>query len=196
MSRSRSFEQILELRRKTMEAAYAHWIHYDLFSFNWWLLLASSILPWFIWWKIVNRQKIVQILLYGSMVSLISLFLDVVGINLQLWYYPTSLLTMVPVLFPADVTVIAIAYMLLYQYFVKPRAFFMAALLLAAFFAFVGEPCLIWLGIYQTIRWKHVYSFVVYTSLAHLVKWTIHQVLKYRIPEKDAPRENCGTGKR
>lgn len=54
------------------------WVR-SLFSWQWWLLLGLAIIPWIIWWHIVDQKGKQEMLLFGLFVALIATFLDAYG---------------------------------------------------------------------------------------------------------------------
>jgi len=68
--------------------------------------------------------------------------------------------------------------MLIYQYFTKWKPFITANIVSAAIFTFIGEPLFVMLGIYELIKWKHIYSFPIYIILAIIFKAILNSIMK------------------
>ncbi|RKL66625.1 hypothetical protein CR203_15180 [Salipaludibacillus neizhouensis] len=79
-----SHEQIQSFNERLFEMRLEKWLNHDLFSFQWFLLLAVLIIPWIIWWRFVDTNRIAPILLYGTLMSLLVLMMDDIGLELQL----------------------------------------------------------------------------------------------------------------
>jgi len=176
-----------ELRKAQMELhrlTYEHWIQYDLFSLNWWLLLAVMIIPWIIWWKLVNKDHLIEITLFGLFTALASAILNTIGFSIGLWSYPAKLIPINPPLFPADFTLLPVTYMLIYQYFKYWDRFFIACITVFAIFAFVGEPFLESTNIYTKYHWEYIYSFPIYVAMPMFFRWLVKK-MKLAISEED-----------
>ncbi|WP_232311219.1 hypothetical protein [Robertmurraya korlensis] len=83
-----NYQDIQNSRQELSEVAFKHWLNDDLFSPIWWLLLASTIIPVFIWYKLVDKERFFEILSYGLIATCLSTVLDVIGVDLIRWGYP------------------------------------------------------------------------------------------------------------
>lgn len=158
------------------------WLQSELFRFRWWLLLALFIFSVLAWWKIVDKSRLAEIILYASLITIITLVLDELGEELTLWVYPTALFPMFPPLFSVDLASLPIIYSLIYMYFKTWKRFIIATLIMAFIFCFILEPLLVLGGIYQTITWKYYYGFPIYSVMAISAKAII--IGLYRTAEK------------
>lgn len=154
------------------------WIHHEIFSFQWWLLFIIFIVPWFIWWKFVDKKRLVEILLYGFFIMTVATIIDEVGCQLNLWEYPYDIEPLFPRLIPLNLTALPVIYMFLYQYFSEWKSFIIANVLVAAVLSFIGENILEWAGIYVLLKWENYYSFPVYVIIGILLRWVLKIVLK------------------
>lgn len=119
-----SLKEIDKIREMLKEASLERWIHNDLFTWKWWMLVAASIIPWVIWWKVVDKNRISNLFMYGLCFSVIAVILDELGTSFMLWGYLDMIFPIISPLFPADTTIIPVCFMLVYQYFPKGKAFF------------------------------------------------------------------------
>ncbi|UOR13509.1 CBO0543 family protein [Halobacillus amylolyticus] len=108
--------RIHELEQKTLRIDKEKWIEYELFTWNWWLLVAFLIMPWIIWTKLIDRTRILEIVLIGLLAIIITTLLDIFVTEVEFWVYPTELIPGFPRAFAFDVSMIPVAFMLLYQY--------------------------------------------------------------------------------
>lgn len=154
------------------------WLNHDLYTPQFWLLIFLMIVPWFIWWKIVRKNRLCEILLYGMFVLTIVTTLDEFGCQLILWEYTYDVEPLFPRLIPVNFTVLPVAYMLIYQYFGTWRSYLIANVIMATLFSFVAEPILVWIGIYKLYNWEYAYSLPIYVVIAVLVKWLIQAIIK------------------
>lgn len=165
------FEEIVATQRKLTEMTYEIWAGHCVFTFQWWLQTIFLFAPWYLWWKLVDRKRLKEILLYGLLFIIFTTYLDEIGSELTLWAYPYKITPVFPRLITVDITVLPVAYMLIYQYFQTWKSFSIATALAAAVCAFIGEPILIWLKIYKIYNWNHIYSFFIYITMAISLRW-------------------------
>lgn len=170
------FEETVKLQQQLTDLRLEYWQDHVLFSFNWWFLLVQMIVPWFIWWKLVDKTRLKEVLLYGFFIMMIASTLDELGVSFSLWDYRYQLVPVFSRINTVDITVLPFFYMLVYQWFPRWRSFFTAKVLFAAFYAFIGEPLYVWLGIYEMLNWSHVYSFPLYVLIGLAVKWIVERI--------------------
>jgi hypothetical protein len=170
-----TWNNIIELRELLNDMLNEYWINETLFTFNWWLLLTVTIGLTITWWILLDKQRIIEILLYGFTVSITASFSDLIGIHLMAWAYPYSLEPF-PAMFEIHILSMPIIYMLVYQFFTRWKSFFIAIVITAFTFAFILEPLLIWLGIYEVYGWHHIYSFPNYILIGVFFKWLVNKL--------------------
>lgn len=172
-----SFEEIQSLHIQIQKMRADYWFHHDLFSFQWWLLLFILIIPWLLWCKYVDRQRIKHILLFGSILMILVSILDDIGISRNLWSYPYQLTHLIPGLVAVDLGIIIVVHMFIYQTFTNWKSFLIANIIIAAIYSFICEPITVWLGIYRLDNWEYIYSFPIYILKATFVKWLVDVLL-------------------
>jgi hypothetical protein len=164
-------EEIEQVHKNLSELRQEYWLQYDLFSYQWWLLLAVFIISWVVWWKLVDKQRLKEIILFGVSMSYLIYVLDHVGYELNLWIYPHKLIRILPEATTLDWGILSISHMLVYQYFRRWRSYLIANTLMAIVFAFIFEPISVWIGIYKMLNWRYIYSFPIYILKAVIIKW-------------------------
>lgn len=172
-----SYQEVIEARRELQRLSLEHWLQDDLHKWTWWLNVVLTILPWIIWWKLVDRKRVFEILAYGLLLAMTSTLMDECGTQAVLWGYPDVMFPFIPRLFPVDYVLIPVIYMLVYQYFSGWKSFIIASIIVAAVFAFIAEPAMECLGLYQQYTWKHIYSFPIYFVLAVFWKWVVDKMM-------------------
>lgn len=172
-----SYEVIREVHKELGAMKLEYWIQHDLFSYQWWLLVILLIVPWIVWWRFVDRNKISQILLFGSLLMILVMMLDDFGVESHLWSYPYQLFNLMPRLISIDQGIIIIAHMFLYQFFPKWKKFLIANTVMAILFTFIFEPIVVWIGIYKLENWRYIYSLPIYIMKATLIKWLVDEVI-------------------
>lgn len=174
---------VYEAKDKLMEAMLRHWYFDDLRKWTWWLSLVLTIIPLIIWWKIVDRKRLLEITVYGLLANITATFLDVIGSELVLWSYPDRLLPNLPRLLPIDYVVVPVAYMLIYQYFPKWKDFVIAMTVLSLIFSFVAEPLLVLLNMYELHYWQYWYSLPIYFAIGVVLRIFLEALLRQQIKE-------------
>ena len=171
------YDDIQHLDYKLEQMKKEYWIHHDLFSFQWWLLLFILIIPWLIWLRYVEKKRIMEIVLFGSLLMILVELMDDIGVNLHWWSYPYQLFQAIPRLTAVDNGIIIVAHMFIFQFFKKWKSFLMANLIMATIFTFICEPITVWLHIYKLDHWRYVYSLPIYILKAALVKWVVERLM-------------------
>ncbi|WP_167577840.1 CBO0543 family protein [Ammoniphilus sp. YIM 78166] len=176
--RDTMYDRLKQVESEIVQINYEHWLHYELFTWQWWLLVVLSVVPWILWWRVVDKRRIIEILAVGLFVATIASLQDVYGWNRGMWRYPIQLLPVCIPLLPFDVSVLPIVQMFVYQFFRSWKAFLGVNLVIAFSFAYISEPLLEWMGIYDPIKWKHIYSVPIYVMNAVVAKWGIEKLKK------------------
>ena len=171
-------EAIIETQKKLTEMRKQYWHHHDLFSPQWWFVLTITIIPWIIWWFLVDRTRIKQIWLFGSLLTILIIHLDDIGSELGLWTYHYQLFRVIPRLNPVDISVLPVLHMLVYQYFTKWKPFIIANIITALLYSYLAEPFFVKIKIYELINWKYTYSFPIYIVKATFIKYLLEKVLQ------------------
>jgi hypothetical protein len=163
-------EQIIQLKKLLRDLFLRHYLNYELLSWVWWVGIACIIIPFLIWWKVVDKKRLLEICLFGLIVNVSCCFLDVMGSELVLWEYPIHILPQIPLLFPVDFVIVPVIKMIVYQKCPRWGKYLIWSTVTAAFLAFVAEPLAIWIGEYKLITWKLIYSFPVYIGINAFAK--------------------------
>lgn len=153
-----------------------------LFSDNWWLLLATLLIPWVVWWFLVKKARLFEILTYALLVVIIGTTLDIYGVNLCWWSYGTKLFYLNPGLIAGDWSLPPVFKSLIYQQFQDWPRFTAAIIILSALLSFALEPVLHLRGVYIMHDWSYARSLLVYLAVAIVSKLIMDQ-LKKRIPD-------------
>lgn len=154
-----------------------HWLQDTVFTWQWWLLVALLIVPWILWGCVVDKKRLTAIVLLGMFALATASWMDDLGTDMILWYYPYKLLPVYPQLVPINYAIIPVTYMLIYQYFRQWHSYVMALTIMAAVYSFVAEPALGYLGMYKMLAWKYYYSFPIYIIIGIAFRWIVEMVL-------------------
>jgi hypothetical protein len=144
--------------------------HFGYSSVQWWTLLAFLIVPWIIWIRVVDKERIHQILLIGTIVIIITTLFDFIGYYFNFWDYPIEFLPLIPGGLPFDLSMVPVPYMLLYQFCRSWKSYGMGLLCMALIYAFIGEPFANWLLLVTYIKWSNIYSIFYYILVGTSVR--------------------------
>ncbi len=173
-----SFDQLLNAQNYAVQLQVQHWLKYELLTPQAFLLLAMLILPWFIWWPLVDKRRFLEIIIYGLFVCTVVTLLDEIGCQLNWWEYRYDIEPLFPRLIPMNFSMLPVGYMLIYQYFPKWKSFITVNLIVSLLYTFVGEPVFVKTGIYVMFEWRHLYSFPIYIILAVVFKLAVNWTIK------------------
>lgn len=172
-----SYEDAYKIRLHLREISIKHWRQDDLLSWQWWFLLVSALLPWWIWHKLVSKERYLEILTFALITAVISATLDVIGSDLGFWGYPNKLVLFVPPLFPADLTFFPVSFSLLYQYTHSWKQYLFASFLFSFFISYGIEPAFIKMGLYKNHYFPHWASLIGFFLLSIVLRWITRYII-------------------
>lgn len=176
-----TFKEVEKAHRGFNELSQHHWVQDVFLTWRWWGLLALLIVPWMIWWKLVEPNRRQELLVYGFALSLMAITLDSIGISVGLWEYPYTLHHGLPPLFAINIGLLPVGFMLVYYYITNFKQFLIGNIIAAIVFALLGQQLFEWLGFYKLYNWKHIYSIPVYLGMT---------LLAYGIVRATRPKKN------
>ena len=123
--------ELFEIRIEFTKDQVDHFIKNELFTWQWWLLLGLTIIPWVIWIIFRDRNRQARLLFGGIVAALITLILDMIGIQAGIWRYGIKLIPSLPPLFPFDLALMPVSYMMMQQFTKSLNQFILIAFLLS-----------------------------------------------------------------
>jgi hypothetical protein len=176
---------VQQIKLTLWNLTYNNWKTEELFSVQWWSLITIIAISYIVWWKLVDKQRIIQIVLFGSLVSVGRIVMDIVGNNLVLWSYDIRVLPMIPIPFIHDFTISPLIYMLGYQYFTSWKTFSVFNIVTTGSLSFIFLPLLSASRVLNLYNWNYFYTFILVifiTSLSRAVMlWLLHLEQKYEV---------------
>lgn len=136
---------------------YHFWLNNILFTWRWWFVLFQTVLPWILWILFRKKESTDRLLYAGFFVMILSSALDIIGIAMNLWYYPVKLSPLISESLAYNISVLPIVMMFAIQCFPEINPF-VKAVILAALDAAIFQPLNQWIGLYTPVYWKHYYS--------------------------------------
>lgn len=170
---------IRDMRIQLHDLVYASWRE-NLFTSRWFLLVGLVIAMYTIWWILVDRTRLRTLLLYGSLVAVTRVILDItVAINLGRWVYAVSLLPIAPDIFIHDLTITPLTYIMVYQYSHNWKQFWIANLIGSSFIFYGLLPLFEYLKIFRGFPdWTLTDSFLVIFCSAGVMRAIMLQIEK------------------
>ncbi|MDQ6598962.1 hypothetical protein E2K98_29990 [Bacillus salipaludis] len=167
-------DELIQIEKTFYNTIQDFWREHNLYTWQWWLLVILSILSPIFYWIFINKIRITEVTAYGLFYGVSAIILDSIGSNAMAWTYPIRLTPyLFPQLYPYDIGIVIIPFMLIYQRWGDNfKKFFLISGFQSAFLAFVAEQFLEFFNIYQEITWKNIYSFPIYWLLA-IICWFI-----------------------
>lgn len=163
-------EKIIELRIQLRDLYFEHHQQRELFTWVWWLSIALIIVPLVVWWKTVDKKRLLEICVFGLLVNICATFLDVVGTDYALWEYPVRPLPKLALLLPVDYVIVPVVGMAIYQRCAKWWKFLLACTIASAVMSFLCEPFAAYIDMYKLITWRYVYSFPIYIAIYVVIR--------------------------
>lgn len=168
-----NLELIYETKIVLWNLQYTSWINEELFSFTWWFTLLFMAVGYVIWWKLLDKSRFIELLLFGSLLAVIAAVTDTIADNLTLWLYKVRIFPLMPAFFPYHLTLIPIFLMLVYQYTKKWSTYLLGTVLASVIYSFVFVPLFVAVGEIQFIKWNYGYTFMLTLVRAVLARWVL-----------------------
>ncbi len=177
-----------QLRLELWGLTLTRYLNEELFSYQWWGIVALLLVSYTIWWRLVDRTRLAEILLYGSFVAVTAAVIDIAGVTAALWQYNYRLFPILPAPFPFDYTVLPILAMLAYQYSRTWGKYVVLSALGAAVFSFVVLPLFQTAGIITLFNWSFGRVFWLRLGFILVDRAAIRLVLAVMAESREKPR--------
>jgi hypothetical protein len=143
--------------------SYQHWMSQKLFSFGWWILVGVLAVTYSIWLKLLDKTRVIPILLLGSLCAVGFMVADIILVGfLGLWEYKITITPLHPPVFIVSVSIAPILYMLVLQYTASWRSYLLWAAIGTAVLTLGLLPLYSLLGIFQLYKgWNYFYHFLL-----------------------------------
>lgn len=150
----------------------------DITTIKYWALIAVILISYVVWYRLINKRNLSELLLFGSFFAVMRVITDLAGVTAGLWYFKTNILPLSPSLFVHDLTISPLTYMLVQQYSSNWRQFFIYNLVGAGFIYAVALPLLSAADILHLMHWNYVYGFFTMYVTATLARSVFNLVIK------------------
>jgi hypothetical protein len=185
-------QEIEKLSNKLHQLEADHWIHNDVFSFQWWIILSVNAIFFAFLVFFIDRKRIVQIALAYMICYFLVNLTDDIGEFYGRWSYQHQFIAFTSEFDAVDFAVVPVSITLLYQIFNEWRKYLIAGIIISYIYTFIGLPLFIYLGITKINNWNYFNSFLVLivtcifvkiitdfiTRLSHQLKQPEHEGIK------------------
>lgn len=165
-----TLEQISATKIILWNQLYTSWITEELFSFPWWFSVLFLAGAYIIWWKLLDKSRLIELLLFGSLLAVMSAIIDTLADNLTLWQYKVRIFPFTPAFFPFHLTLAPISLMIVYQYTNNWYRYLIGTLFAAVIYCFGIAPLFVAIGEVELLKWNHGYTFITFLARAVIAR--------------------------
>ncbi|HEX3031017.1 MAG TPA: hypothetical protein VHS59_02060 [Bacillota bacterium] len=168
-----------ETARTLASQSYQHWISKEFLTYQWWFGAVLLFVSYAVWLLLVDKRRITQILLFGSLVTALAGALEIILASFfGFWEYKIAILPIEPPLFIITYTVAPIWKMLVLQYTSSWKGYHIWLGIVVGVLAFGILPIYSALGMFQMYKgWTYFHHFgMMFTNAAvcrAIVVWLI-----------------------
>lgn len=130
------------------------------------------VLTYFIVFKLIDKRRFTEILLFGSLVAVTVGVVDTIASSFVLWSFTVRFFPIEPSVFLYDLTLAPLYYMLVYQYTSSWKQYFIWNTVAAGLMSFVFLPVLTFFKIYQIHNWSYFNNFLVLFVIGAIARFT------------------------
>jgi hypothetical protein len=111
-----TYEEVQQKSGELNKQILNRWLNQELFTFEWFFMLFIVVGCYFLFFYLLDKKRIVEILLYGSLVSVTFVVYDSIGGFFGFWGEKISLSPIYPNYFGGNLTVAPLIAMIIYQF--------------------------------------------------------------------------------
>lgn len=163
------------------------WLSEELFTIRWWALVGFLVISYVLCFKLLDKKRLVELLLYGSLISVFCVVIDIFLTNRNLFVYEVRLFPMLPSIFIYDITALPLYFMVLYQHITSWKKYPVAITLASLMMGYAFTPLMVKLGYLKFINWSYTRAFLIIVFIGFLAKAVVSLIL--HIQEKNT--QNC-----
>ncbi|MGI5838605.1 MAG: CBO0543 family protein [bacterium] len=145
---------------------------------RWWAILVLIAVSYAVWWMLVDKRRLPELLLYGSFIAVARNIFGSWGTLTGRWTYVVDLIPLPEVAFINDLTIVALAYMLVYQYSKSWVSFLGLSVITGGVFSYIFFPILVRTGLLVIHNWTYTGTFLFLVITAAVMRGIIHIVLE------------------
>jgi len=165
-------ETMRSLKLQTWELEMTLW-RQGLFTFRFWIAVGVIALLYIVWWYALDKRRILEILLFGSLIAVSRLLFDAWGTSSGRWAYVTDLVPMGTISI-TDLIVVPVTMMLVYQYSETWLSYLLSTAVVQGIIAFGFFPLQMRLGSLHIFQWPLLGSFLIILVTAIIMRAVMH----------------------
>lgn len=146
------------------------WLTQDLLSIKWWGVIGFVIFSYILCFSLMDKTRLTKTILFGSLISVFAVVVDIVGSNFNYWTHTVFILPMTPSIFLYDITALPMYYMLIYQHTYSWKSYAVWNIGASAIMGFVFSPSLVMLGIIRFSNFSYLDNFLMISFIGFLAK--------------------------
>jgi hypothetical protein len=183
-------QEIDKLNNKLHPLEMDHWLHQDLFSFQWWIILSVNVIFFVIFLFFIDRKRTFHIAFAYMVCYFIVCVSDDLGEYFGRWSYPHQLIPFTSQFDAVEFAVVPVTITLIYQTFNSWRMYLLSGMIVSFIYAFVGLPIFVFLNITKLNNWNYFYSFLVLLVTFILVKFIPDSIARMNHPLKQTEHDD------
>lgn len=161
------------------DLVYTKWIVEDVFSPKWWGFVALIIFSYILCFRLLDKRRYTEILLFGSLITVFTIVFDIFGSNFDLWSYHSRLIPTIPSPIVYDLTIVPLYYMLAYQYSPTWKIFLIFAGVVGGIIGYIYFPVLSMIKVITLHEpWSYFGFFAVNFIFAIIARTIVIGVIK------------------
>jgi hypothetical protein len=172
-----TIDEIIKANDALNKLTTQRWFSQELFTIRWWGLAGFLVLSYVLCFKLLDKKRLVELLLYGSLVSVFSVVLDIYIENRNLFLYKARLIPIIPSIFIYDITALPLYFMVLYQHAATWKKYSIWITLVSLLLGYIFTPLMVKLGYLQLINWSYTKAFLVIIFVGFLAKAVVSLIL-------------------
>jgi hypothetical protein len=118
-------EQIMQVSEHLNNLIVTQWVNQQFLTTTWFFIVFLIIFSYALFFFLADKERIIEILLFGSLVAVMFAIYDSLGQQFGYWASLKSVLPFTPNFFLGDLTLIPLYAMLVYQYTSSWRSYFL-----------------------------------------------------------------------
>lgn len=174
-----TIEMIIQSNSTLHDLMTTKWLTQDLFSVKWWGVIGFIIFSYILGFSLMDKTRLTKTILFGALISVFTVVVDIVGCNSNLWAYTVYIYPMTPSIFIYDITALPVYYMLIYQHAYSWKSYAVWNIGFSAIMGFVFTPLLVTLGLLQFIKWPYFNVFMMLSFIGFLAKAATSLIISF-----------------
>ncbi len=170
-------ELIHQSRLITWNLVYILWKG-ELFSSRWFALVSLMVIFYVVWWILIDKRRLSDLLLFGSFIAVLRVLYENTFVGMGAWTYQVRIFPLTINLFMPDLTMVPLAFMLIYQYTASWKSYFLGSIVASGIWAFAVTPLFKVFDIIVFHNWNYFYSFIAALLTALLARFFFLLVIK------------------